>query len=606
MSMRGWFSSKAGQGASRSMTALDELHALQEAMTSASKILNDEVEEAEEELCKGTSPFHKLGGATAIFLRAVLGFERQVIEAASARLAESEEAAAESQRRAIRAPTQRDSIYPAGSQYALCHAESQLMAAVVSVLNESLTESLRGFYKLRQAFNTLHDINEAEKKYLAANGKNGSSESIEDVDFATITKDPIDLFIHSGKNLCFGLLQILLSMIPPAFSKILAIFSFRGDRESGLRMLWTATKFKDINGGMASLLTLVFHSGAIALNDILPADALPMPRLKALLHEMRQLYPKSKLWLLEEARMFGTERNLEPAIDILADCEKSPLKQIEALRLFEMSLDYMYLHEYQKCADSFIQCVGMNNWSHGLYYYIAGICNVELYRDYQNSDPSKAAEYAAKADEYLHKVPNHTGKKRFMARQLPFDTFVLRKIAKWDHRAKTRGCSFVDAIGVSPAEEMTYVWSGFIKKNDQQLRASLNRLAAWELNAKWNDEPLDEKALLAALKGTCLRFLKETDEAKAVLTQNVISYDLAKIKACEFPETWAQPVAHYELAVCLWQEAGGENGDKTILKACGEEISKVEKWESFDLDARIGMKVATARGTLKQCGVVSV
>lgn len=34
------------------------------------------------------------------------------------------------------------------------------------VLNESLTESLRGFYRLRQAFNTLYEIMEAEKKYM--------------------------------------------------------------------------------------------------------------------------------------------------------------------------------------------------------------------------------------------------------------------------------------------------------------------------------------------------------------------------------------------------------------------------------------------------------
>lgn len=40
------------------------------------------------------------------------------------------------------------------------------MLAVIGVLNESFTESLRGFYRLRQAFNTLYEIMEAEKKYM--------------------------------------------------------------------------------------------------------------------------------------------------------------------------------------------------------------------------------------------------------------------------------------------------------------------------------------------------------------------------------------------------------------------------------------------------------
>lgn len=658
-----------------------------------------EVEQAETELSKGTSPFHKLARATALFLRATLGFEKEVMEQASAWIAEAEESALEYQRRALRNPSSahQSKIYPPGAEYALCHAEAQLMSAVVAVLNESLTESLRGFYKLRKAFNTLHEIDEAEKAYLRKRDKSASelfpssitsstsehsgvltptsdserededlefvdaeekvadlsitdeyhghieqsnatpiklSETVTDqlatdirestslpvnttnhakpsvvsiepdVDFRTITTDPIDMYIHSGNGLCFGLLQLLLSMIPPAFGKLLSLFSFRGDREAGLRLLWSSTKFnRNINGAMAGLVTLGFHNAAIAFCDILAKDALPEARLRALLVEMRELYPKSKLWLLEECRILARDRQLEKALDLMSSAPASSLKQIEALAQFETSLDLMFLHRYEECAASFIKTVSMNDWSHGMYFYIAGACYVELYRIIKDKDAEKANEYASKAEGYFHEVPLHTGKKRFMARQLPFDVFVNRKIAKWEARSKARGCKLIDAVGVSPLVEMSYFWSGFRRLRPEQIQVCLDRVCWSEDTTKnplWTSEPQDEKAVLGLLRAACQRFLPQTDQAMKTLQNEVFCYDLPQLKACEHADNWTLPTGHYEKAVCYWNKAGGEDGDKALLQKCSEELTKVENWESFELDARIGLKVRTARETLKR------
>ena len=56
----GLLGSRVGHSSTRSMTALDEPVALQEALAAAAFIMNDEVERAEQELSKGTSPFHKV------------------------------------------------------------------------------------------------------------------------------------------------------------------------------------------------------------------------------------------------------------------------------------------------------------------------------------------------------------------------------------------------------------------------------------------------------------------------------------------------------------------------------------------------------------------
>ncbi|PPJ56338.1 hypothetical protein CBER1_00748 [Cercospora berteroae] len=712
MAMKWLRAAKPNVHSSKSLTALDEPHALAEAMSHAALIMNDEVEKAEVELSKGTSPFHKLGTATTLFLRATLGFEKEIMEQAALRLADAEEAASEHQRRALRDPStaHESKIYPRGSEYALCHAETQLMAAVVAVLNESLTESLRGFYKLRKAFTTLSEIIEAENRYVekyhsgstsslssasvdksseaetsgtssgvltpvektededefkdavesasgqptpmeyrgklqypdvdrldledkpqtlekdtagngfgTANGAAGDGPppygtssskqqpdaEVDAFDFRAITDDPIDHFIHSGVAMCFGLLQLLLSMIPPAFGKILSIFSFRGDREAGMRLLWRATAFKNnINGAMAGLVLLPFHNAAIALCDIHRKESYPKERLHGLLKEMRTLYPRSIMWVLEESRMHGVERNLEEAVDILTrDAKTSSLKQMEALRVFETSMALMFLHRYEECAAAFQKCVHLNNWSHGLYYYIAGSCFVELHRQSQHTDPKLADTYRDKAKHLLGQVAGNTGKKKFMARQLPLDVYINRKLVKWQHRAKTRDCDLIDAIGISPLEEMIYFWNGYKRMSPAHLQESMARLAWSHDQPTWPGEAPDEKAICAVLHATVLRNLGKTEEAKTMLGEHVFCYEPHQITASDQADNWPLPVAHYELSVCHWNEAGGQDGDAAKLKLCSDELAKVERWGSFELDARVGLKLTTARQTLTQTGI---
>jgi len=586
------------------------------------------------------------------------------------------------------------------------------MGAVVAVLNESLTESLRGFYKLRKAFGTLYEISEAERRYIEAKGisaKAGRSktsvatfdtgttlaasessgtrtpkdarhleddddsdlefedaketytdqptpnayqghlesldmskldikdkpaappqenagdykapggvnapsagaaaQSDNDVDFRDVSTDEIDLFIHSGTALCYGLLQLLLSIVPPTFAKLLSLFSFKGDRTNGLRLLWSATRFKtNINGGMASLITLGFHNGAIAFCDILSADAVPRERLSNLLKEMRQLYPKSKLWLLEEARELSADHRLQEAVDLTAPSDTpSPLKQVEALRTFERSLNLMYLHRYEDCAISFLKCIELNNWSHGLYYYIAGACYVELYRQSPGSEKERA-QHALRAEELIKTVPKHTGKKRFMARQLPFDVFITRKIAKWTARSEQRGCPLIDAIGVSPLEEMIYFWSGYRRMAAPQLQDSLAALArsptAASTAASPHPEPQDEQAIAALLTATIHRFLGDLPSAATALTP-LLALTPANMRTAGgvHADTWPVPVAHYERAVVYWEEAGHETGDRALLEKCSDELRAVETAEAFDLDARVGLKVTTGRETLRRIGV---
>lgn len=303
------------------------------------------------------------------------------------------------------------------------------MGAVVGVLNESLTESIKAFYRLRKAYIALDAILKMEEKFMemkapgrvlvpsasdvtkaigadikatnsSASSIKGASTSIkgpstdektlsQSLSGLTVTPEPalngsatpngskiinhdpdsdifrneIDIFVHSGANFCFGILLLLISMVPPAFSKLLSIIGFHGDKQRGLRMLWQASKFHNLIGGMAALALLGYYNGFVRYCDIMPdptpgeddVEGIPQERLTALLAEMRTRFPNSQLWLLEESRMMGANKDLEGAMQLLNGKNKSPLQQVEALRVFEKSLNALFLHEYEVCSQAFIE-----------------------------------------------------------------------------------------------------------------------------------------------------------------------------------------------------------------------------------------------------------
>lgn len=762
----------AVNASTQSLDSLAESQNLETALRAVELIMDDDIAGAEKGLADGNSSFHKLAKGTLGFMRATLGFEQEVMKEASDTLYEAESSASASYYKA-----QHDSrvfnsnIYDRGSEFALCQAEAQIMSAVVGVLNESLTESIKGFYKLRKAYITLDSLVQMEINFMKTRGVKSlansraqstdslhslasqkSAKSIEEKSKAPVQtpRDPVqppnpsalrnaetaadlsdndeddedvfheaktirndnpvtqeytghleksieaddmtdldrkieqmnvthhseslqpeglmrppppstlgmltedadseifanslDVFIHSGTNLMSGILSLLISVIPPAFNKLLYIIGFRGDRERGIRMLWQASKFANINGGMAGLVLFGWYNGLVGFCDIISdanpndpneVDGYPAPRLQALLRDMRRRYPNSRLWLIEEARMAASKRQVDNALDLLSQSGKSQMKQIEALHMFEKSLDAMYAHRYKLCADSFLACVDLNSWSQGLYFYIAGAAHLATYRHDQSLSESRRKDHARIAEEYFRTAPTKVGKKKMMGRQLPFDGFVVRKLAKWEDRATRLDCSFVDAIGVDPLEEMIFLWNGYKKMDERHLQESLANLSWSEDPQKnphaWEKEDLDERSILALLRAVILRNLRRHEESKEILLQNILNHAPHEFKGHNHDD-WTAPTAHHEMAVNLWMQrssyaklhgttfqksdpSGGSSGEKTDLSSasvqldlagdiklvheCKVHLEKAKNWEKYELDARLGMKITAAMNAVK-------
>lgn len=461
-------------------------------------------------------------------------------------------------------------------------------------MSGSVTEAVKGFYKLRKAYLTLDGIMAAEADFLKkkmgnlsstsltrprkstairlshenrtnsgdekaaealAQNPDGDLEDFEVLDGDEKTRpttaqsdllelDPsalgitsaTDIFIHAGTRLCYGMLLVIFSMIEnPLFNKILYIVGFKGDRKRGTRYLWQATRFDSFTSAIAGIALLGYYNGLVGFCDILPTDpdadndlsGYPRARCHKLLADMRERYPDSKLWKMEEARMKGYNRDLPGAMEILKNNYDSNMKQIAAINLFEMSFTTMFLHDYEGSAKSWQKLAGLSDWSPGLYAYMTGVSYLELYRDAKKAgDVERTAKWKKLAEDYIRKAPPLTGKQKVMSKELPFDTMIRRKIEKWESRAKSWKVDLADATGVCPFVEMVYLWNGARKQDVKGLERSLEILG-WDrtTHPERFEEDVDEKGVKALLSACLLRNLGKYEEAREVLNTEIISVD---------------------------------------------------------------------------------
>jgi hypothetical protein len=174
---------------------------------------------------------------------------------------------------------------------------------------------------------------------------------------------------------------------------------------------------------------------------------------------------------------------------------------------------------------------------------------------------------------------------------------------------------------------MNFFWNGYGRMTNEQLEESLRSLA-WsesDANKNWHREGLDEKAILAILRAAVFRSMRRHEEAKDHLQTQILKHDRSLFKG-HLKDDWTCPAAHYEMAANLWMErptyvsslgsvasstppattisdasqGNIDNVECEKVRECKEYLDKISKWESYELDTRIGLKVTAAEEALQK------
>lgn len=445
----------------------------------------------------------------------------------------------------------------------------------------------------------------------------------EDLDLSQAT---IDEFIHSGVNLCYGILQVVLSLLPSSIGAVLSVIGFRGSRENGLRLVWRATKHRNIHGCIGLLALMFYYDGPFQFTDAdfdIPAtDSKALTRIvtnetilegdmdgQTLLHpnkiledallQSRALFPNSALWLLNEATMLSGKGRLRDAVKLMdsIDADKIQMRQVKSLMIFNRAIFLVHLHEYDRAAKDLLSLLDISSWSHALYYYFAGCCYLEIYRMNQLGvkkveDPES---YKKKAIKYIFGAPglllNNTSK----SKPLPFDKFMLRKVNQFKALQKILKLDNpLDAIGTSPVHELAYFYNGYNRMSRKDLEITHKMLTEYN-NPAIDKKDDDQELIKNLLVSLTLRRLGNVKEGCELLEKMVLpkcfSIENGKTKYVKKTEDpWLYPTALYERALFTWKLKQMDG-----LGEAKEWLIRAQNYaDDYELSTRVEMKIKAA------------
>ncbi|CAI4045499.1 hypothetical protein N7582_003548 [Saccharomyces uvarum] len=442
----------------------------------------------------------------------------------------------------------------------------------------------------------------------------------DDLDLSQAT---IDEFIHSGVNLCFGILKVVISLLPPAIGAVLSVVGFRGSREEGLRLVWRATKQRNVHGCIGLLGLMFYYDGPFQFTDDdfdIPAavkdsdndgedsDAEDMDGptllhpgkiLEDALLQSRALFPNSALWLLNEARMLSGKGRLEEAVALMdsIDVSKIRMRQVKSLMIFDRAITLIHLHQYDRAADDILSLLHISDWSHAFYTYFAGCCYLENWRMCEMGimESDKKDEYQRKASELIFSSVDLLGKKTFKSKNLPLDRFILRKVEQFKAKKADLGVDNpLDAIATSPVHEIAYFYNGYNRMSEEHLKLSKKMLTEYK-NPAIDALDSDQELIKDLLVSLTLRRLGHIQEGCDLLDEKVLpeffSVQGGKAKYIKKTEDpWAYPTALYERALFTWKLKGIEGLSESrewLLRAQGYA-------DDYELSTRVGMKIKAA------------
>lgn len=433
----------------------------------------------------------------------------------------------------------------------LIFAEAYLLKAVLTIVHdESLLSFVTEGIHIRSSYMTYSHC----QKWLKKQSKKSSGELLSQDNrpntlprsssFNTILRkihkreSSTDILIApdadftSGVLFGTGIFNLMLSLLPSKFVKIIEIMGFQGNRNIGLKLLGDPKAADGVRGFICDLSLLAYHTILSSYITLVEPD---FNLVDKILNRDLKVYPNGALHLFFAGRSHHARGKLEEAIKFYESSIKAQQDwvQLHHICYWEMSFCFAGNLKFSDAAKAIETLKKDSKWSKAIYHYLIG---VHLYMaktlGQENIDQSVI-------DEYFNSVPKLVQK--VAGRSIPLEKYVARKSRKYflqDKRLWYPAFEFFvywnmyRIMGPSLPEVLKIVEDSL--KDLEKIKDSLE---------KPYDTFYDDYVLALLVKSVCLREMGNIDLAILHLTRcQLFENDILL-------DHYLSPFARYELGM---------------------------------------------------------
>ncbi|KAF7799194.1 hypothetical protein EIP86_010425 [Pleurotus ostreatoroseus] len=322
----------------------------------------------------------------------------------------------------------------------------------------------------------------------------------------------IDVHFRSGVYLGVGLSHLILSMMPSRLLSLIELFGYKGDRHTGLRLLYKAggwskgsdepgvpSEREGIRRTICDMALIIFHLVFSAFTS----EGVDMGMAEKIINFHIRRYPNGVFFLFGQGRLKLCRSQPAQALEYYQRAMEvqDQYRNLHHISYWEMAVANLALWNVPASLECWRKLQAEATWSKATYTYGTAVCLLEV-------GGEKEREEAGKLLQQVEGL-----RQRIAGKSIPLEKFVARKARKFESQGHRLALPILEfayfflVIVHAPRDVLKEKMLPQVEQVLAKLKAHKDQPAQYEGGQGY----WDDRCLAHFLEGICLRYIAYPD-----------------------------------------------------------------------------------------------